>query len=260
MGIGHGDTNGDGFLDIIITHFEGEHDTLWTLNPPVAKARNPVFIDESKAAGIAVDSKPTTGWGVAIADFDLDGHPDIITTNGHLRRERRSRFLYENPPLLWRGRPDGRFENVGEQSGLYGQSTHLGRGLAVGDLDRDGDLDVVIVHHHKPSVILWNDSPRKGRWFALDLKSTKPGGDCIGAWVRVVAGDRAWVQSCDSGGSYISSNATTLNFGLGETKIIDRVEIHWPDAAVEVRTNVMPDTRLRIVQTKTRLSAPTPAP
>ena len=159
MGIACGDTNGDGAPDVVITHFFGEHTTLWRA---VGLSDGRVaFQDQTFEAGVGIDSRPVTGWGVALADFDLDGHLDLIQTNGHIRREPSQIYPYDNPPVLWRNQGDGRFTNVTATAGPYFLANHMGRGLAVGDLDGDGDLDVVVVHYHANSVVLWNETPRQ---------------------------------------------------------------------------------------------------
>ena len=157
MGVAHGDHDNDGLEDVIITHFFGEHATLWRREQTADGAI--IFEDRTQEAGLAVDTLPTTGWGMSLADFDQDGYLDLVMTNGHIRPEPTQLYLYENPPLLWRnsGR-QGRFVNVSISAGPYFKDVHLGRGLADGDLDGDGDLDLVIVHHHAPSVILWNET------------------------------------------------------------------------------------------------------
>jgi hypothetical protein len=237
MGIAHGDHDGDGREDVIITHFFGEHATLWH-DERLADGAT-LFEDRTQEAGLAVDTLPTTGWGLALADFDQDGALDLVVTNGHIRPEPSQTYTYENPPLLWRntGR-GGRFINVSAAAGPFFAGRHLGRGLAAGDLDGDGDLDVVIVHHHAPSVVLWNETPGRGNFLILDLRGAGKNRDAVGAKLVARVGGRTIVRSLAGGGSYLSSHDRRIHLGLGQAGRADHIEIRWPDGRLETRDDV----------------------
>jgi hypothetical protein len=237
MGIAYADVNGDGLEDVIITHFFGEHATLWRKEGLINSSV--IFEDRTQEAGLAIDTLPTTGWGLALADFDHDGFPDLIVTNGHIRPEKGQPYAYENPPLLWRNSGvRGRFVNVTATAGPYFNALHLGRGLATGDLDDDGDLDLVIVHHHARSVILWNETPNQGKSLILDLRGQGKSRDPIGARVVVSAGGMQQVRTYGGGGSYISSHDRRLHFGTGQAMKADSIEVRWPSGQVERQANV----------------------
>jgi hypothetical protein len=231
MGIAHGDSDGDGLPDVMITHFFGEHDTLWRAG--VTTGVGLFYRDQTDESGLAADTRNLTGWGTAFADFDLDGRLDLVATNGHIRREPSQVYVYENPPIMWHNRGGGRFANVTAQAGNYFRGLHMGRGLACGDLDDDGDLDLVVVHHHAPSVILWNESERRGHWLIVKPRGRRPNRDAVGARLTAHVGSTIIVRTVDGGGSYISANGPRVHFGLGEAARVERLEIRWPSGFVE---------------------------
>jgi hypothetical protein len=237
MGIAHGDHDGDGLQDIVITHFFGEHATLWRMDR--AAGGLVLLEDRTQEAGLALDTLATTGWGVILADLDQDGWLDLVATNGHIRPEPSQTYPYENPPLLWRNSGQrGRFLNVSAAAGDYFQARHLGRGLASGDLDGDGDLDLVVVHHHQPSAILWNETEGQGNNLRIDLRGTGKNRDAIGARLVARLADRTIVRSVDGGGSYVSAGDRRIHLGLGTATEVDQIDITWPDGRTERRTRV----------------------
>jgi enediyne biosynthesis protein E4 len=246
MGIAFGDTDGNSLPDIMITHFFGEHDTLWRAN--AGPESGIYYQDQTGEAGLAIDTRPLTGWGTVLADLDLDGHLDLVATNGHIRREPSQLYPYQNPPIIWRNDGSGRFANVTSGAGPYFQALHMGRGLACGDLDGDGDLDLVIVHHHAPSVVLWNESPKKGSFLVVNLQGRGANRDAIGARLTAQIGQHRLVRTIDGGGSYLSTSDPRVHLGLGNATSVDRIDIRWPSGKVETRSNLPVNTSVEWIE------------
>ncbi len=241
MGIAFGDADGDGRPEVVMSHFFDERTTLWRNvggDPPAPAA----FQDQTTEAGLVRASRPVTGWGLALADFDDDGDLDLIQANGHLRREPEQPFVYENPPLLWRNDGKGRFADVSAGAGEYFGKKWVGRGLAVGDLDNDGDVDAVVVHHHGPATILWNETVRAGH-HGLNLKLVGGSGntDSIGGVVTAEFAGHRVVRWVTSGGSYVSSHDGRVHLGTGPSPRIDRLVVRWPSGRQTERKDLPAD-------------------
>jgi hypothetical protein len=244
MGIAYADTNADAIPDILITHLIQEHDTLWRGRRSQQRV---YFQDTTFDAGLAVDSRQYTGWGTVFADFDQDGMADLVVANGHIRPEPGQAMAYENAPLLWHNR-QGRFWNVSALAGPYFKAAHMARGLATGDLDGDRDLDLVVVHHFKNSVVLWNETAHQGSSLLVELHGAGFNRSATGARVFATAGKRTWVRTLDGGGGYLSSNDQRLHFGLGPARTIDRFAVHWLTGHTDSFEGLAVDQTLRLIE------------
>jgi hypothetical protein len=258
MGIAQGDVNGDALQDIIITHYFNERTTLWCR---VAGLPSVFFEDQTQRAGLIDTTKPLTGWGVVLEDFDRDGRLDLMTANGHIRPEPAQTYEWACPTKMFMGLDKARFEDVSARSGPYFQTPHLGRGLAVADLDDDGRLDAVIVHYEEPSVILWNETNLVGQSIRFELLGALPNRDAIGATLTAKGGGRTFVRSVDGGGSYISAGDRRISLGLGDISTLDEVTVRWPSGHTETRRNI-PATggTIRWVEANASSSSPVSTP
>ena len=173
MGVDAEDIDGDGLPELFVTNFQNEYNTLYS------NLGGGTFLDATSFIGLAADSLPWVGWGLRLADFDSDGWPDCFVTNGHVDDNRRALgqpIDYAEPPLLHRNVPldrprtasagsspeQGRWFRLATRDvGPYFAATHVGRGAAFGDLDDDGDLDIVVSHKDGPPAVLRNDTPRR---------------------------------------------------------------------------------------------------
>ena len=228
MGVDAEDLDGDGQPELFVTNFQEEYNTLYK------NLRAGFFLDVTAIFGLAVDSLPWIGWGCALADFDADGWPDIVVANGHIDDNARlfgQPTSYAQPPLLHRNLAGKRFGLANAGAGPYFESDHVGHGLAVGDLDDDGDQDVVISHKDGPPAILRNDTPPAGRWIRLNLVGTRSNRDAIGTLVTVEANGRTIHRQRKGGSSLMSSHDPRLLIGLGSSAEFVRVSIRWPRGA-----------------------------
>jgi len=230
MGIAVGDYNHTGRPSIYTTNFSDEYDDLYRNDG------NWNFTDVSYQSGIALPSLPYVKWGTAFADFDNDGWLDLIAVSGHVYPQVNSLPSgggYREPKLFHLNQTDGTFCDASALAGPALQERRVSRGLAVGDLFNDGNVDVVVGDLDGSPMILKNHGVPSRHWVSFDLAGTKSNRMAIGARVQVVAGGMTQTDEVHSGGSYLSQNDTRLHFGLGSAKKIDRVEIRWPSGAVE---------------------------
>lgn len=247
MGADAEDIDGDGLPEIIVTNFANEPNTLYR------NLGQGLFMDVSAPWGIVAASLPHVGWGTTLTDFDLDGWPDLFVTNGHLDENRHllgEDMKQAEPPLLFRNKNGIKFENVGQGAGPYFNSEHVGRGAAWGDLDNDGDTDLVISHKDGTPAILRNDSPREGRhWLRLKLVGTKSNRDAIGARVELKLGDKMKLVRQRKGGcGLMSTHDPRLTIGLDRAEVIDEITVLWPSGRRTVVSGIKPDQELQIVE------------
>ena len=244
MGVTVGDIQGDGFLDIFVTNFAEDYSVLYR-----GDGRG-FFEDVSEIAGVAGPTFKPLSWGAAFADLDCDGDEDLVVVNGHIypQVDRHPEFglTYAEKSLLLENDGQGRFQDVSAGAGPGFQTARPGRGLAVGDYDNDGDLDLLISNLDAPPTLLRNDTPRRGSFLTVTLEVPPGRGTAIGARVIASAGGRTLIRDLASGESYLSVHDQRLHFGLGSALKVDRLEVRWPDGSRQVLTDVPANQFIRI--------------
>jgi enediyne biosynthesis protein E4 len=233
MGLGVGDYNLDGHLDLFKTHFSDDTHILYR-NDGQGN-----FTDTTKVAGLGVETR-YVGWGAAIADLDNDGRPDLFVVNGAVYPEMEAKlpaYPYKNPRILFRALPNGTFEELIDEAGPGVAAIHSSRGCAFGDFDNDGDLDILIMNMNEPVSLLRNDADPRANWLKVLLTGTKSNRSAIGARVKVRYGPHVQAQEVMSQSSYLSANDRRLHFGLGAVAMA-AIEVRWPSGARQSFANL----------------------
>lgn len=228
MGIAALDLTGDGKLDLFMTHFAEESNTLY-------ENLGGRFADRTHRSGMSRASLEFTGFGLGFADFNQDGNIDLFVANGRVTRRDTGpdgEGQWAEPDQLYRGLGGLRFDEVSPKSGLSQAPKLVTRGAAFGDIDDDGDVDIALLDNHSGVRILANEAPRQGRAITLRLVDAT-GGDALGATATITAGDKTWSQRAMTAYSYCSANDPRVHVGLGDATQVDAVHVLWPDGTTE---------------------------
>ena len=237
MGVTWGDYDNDGLLDLFVTNFDNEHNTLY--KNLGAKG----FLDVSFETKLGAVSKPYVGWGASFEDFDNDGLLDLFVVNGHVYPQIElaksdSQMGFRQQILLHRNTGDGTFNEMSKDAGLRDLPLKSRRGAAFGDLNNDGLIDVLITNLGEPPTVLLNRSDNKNQGVMLKLVQTKNNFDAIGARAILKTDKRSMIREVTAGASYLSQNDLRLHFGLGANEKIESIEIRWSDGTTENVSNI----------------------
>jgi hypothetical protein len=256
MGVDWGDYLHQGRLSMFVTNFVEQGDTLYR------NMGSGEFNDSSHQAQLAQPTYPLVGWGTAFFDMDNDGWLDLFVANGHVYPQVDSvsgGSHYRQPMLLFRNLRDGTFDDVSSVLASFPAAAR--RGAAFGDVNNDGNIDILIMNVGEPPTLLINQGASGNHRVLFKLTGTKSNKLAIGARVTVKAGKVTQLGEVRSGGSYISQNDLRLHFGLGIDTKLDEVEIKWPSGKVEVLRDLPADfiygiTEGEGIQQKTTLPKP----
>ena len=230
MGTIFGDYDNDGLLDLTVSNFQKETNTLYH------NEGSGFFADVTTLAGIGEITYSYLGWGIAFFDYNNDGYKDIFVANGHVLDnitdiDRSTTYPQRN--LLFRNLGDGTFEDVSNQSGSGLTLQKVSRTVALGDYDNDGDLDILVTNWNQTADLLRNDGGNLNNWIQINVVGTKSNKSGIGTRIKLVAGNLKQYQEVQSGGSYLAFSDLRTHFGVGNAKRIDLVEILWPSGHID---------------------------
>jgi hypothetical protein len=242
MGVAFADVDGDGWPDLFVTHLTEELHVLWQ------QTRPGYFKDRTAALGLAAPRYRGTGFGTIFADFDNDGWVDLAVVNGRVSRAQPAAGTglppfwtnYAERNQLFANRGDGRFRDVSTDNPAFCGTAALGRGLAWGDLDDDGGVDLVVSNVAGPAKVYRNVAPGRGHWLMVRALDPELKRDAYGAKVTVRAGGRGRVGLINPGQSYLSSGDPRAHFGLGEVTKVEEIRVDWPSGRPEAEIFACP--------------------
>jgi enediyne biosynthesis protein E4 len=242
MGVDATDYDGDGWQDLFVANIDQEFFSLYH------NEKDLTFTDEPGEIGPA--TQLLSGWGLKFFDYDDDGDPDLLLVNGHpddLIEMKASRVKYKEPLLLFENTGTG-FKNVSAQSGNVFTKQFSGRGMAVGDFDNDGDLDVLISNNGEAPLLLRNEGGNRNNWLGLQLVATKSNPGAAGAIITWQAAGMKRSRLRTAGGSYLSSSDPRELLGLGAASKLENVEIRWPSGKVDKLTDLPVNRYVKVVE------------
>jgi len=245
MGTDFTDLDNDGFPDILTTALPYEYFAFFRNNG------DETFTYSSVTSDLAEISRPFGGWGIHAFDFDNDGSNEVFVATSHVMDNievTQPHLRYLQKPLLMRYQGK-RFVNVSADSGEVFNEAWVARGAAFGDLDNDGDIDIVVSDYRGPAHLLRNEGGNKNHWITLDLVGRKSNRDALGARVKLTTdGGKVQYRTVSTAGSYASANDRRVAFGIGDEKTIQQISIRWPSGIEQVIDNPKLDQILRVVE------------
>lgn len=250
MGVAVDDANGDGRLDLFVTNFHEESNTLYI------QQQAGLFGDLTARALLSEPSFLMLGFGTQFTDMDLDGRPDVVIANGHLVDETDLGVPYRMRPQAFRQLSSGQFDELpASETGDYFANPALGRGLALLDFNRDGKEDFAVTDLSRPASLVINESEGVGNWLSVRLISKSTARDPIGATVKVKCEDSLRYRQLTSGSGYQASNESVLNFGLGDADIVQTLTVKWPSGVEQDYHGIRSGQHIVIVEGSSEVQA-----
>jgi hypothetical protein len=235
MGADTADYDGSGRPHLLVGNFSNQMLGLYH------NEGSGLFVDEAPASAVGRASLLSLAFGVFFFDYDLDGMPDILAANGHIEEEIgrvQPRVQFKEAPLLFHNLGQRKFENASGSVGPDFTRPIVARGAAYADIDRDGDLDVLITTNHGPAYLFRNDGGSRNNFITIRTRGVKSNRDGIGAVVRIQSASRKQWSTVRSGSSYCSASDLALTFGLAKDAVVTAIDVEWPSGAKDHAANV----------------------
>ncbi|RMD93953.1 MAG: CRTAC1 family protein [Calditrichaeota bacterium] len=249
MGVDFGDYDQDGDLDLLVTNFSDDYNTLYRNDG------NGYFSDVTAQSGLKHVSYQTLGWGAHFFDFDNDADLDIFVANGHVYPQAdnpNTYTSYHQRNHLYRNNGHGSFQEIGTQLGSDMKKAQGSRGVAISDFDEDGDLDIFIVNEKGTPNLLKNEGGNRQHWLRIKLIGTKSNRDGIGALVKIITEQKHHIQEVRRNSGYASAQDVRVHFGLGEVMQVDKLLIKWPSGQKQVFEKIDADQYIVITEGKSK--------
>ena len=243
MGIDTADYDNDGDLDIILTHYQAETNTLYQNDG------SGIFWDVTAQTRIGEPTHLPLAWGTGFVDFDNDGWLDLFFANGHLHdnvEDLQEVGVYKQNNQLFHNVGNGTYRDISDKSGDGLRIKKSSRGAIFGDYDNDGDMDILVTNIGDSPDLLRNDTPPINNWISIKMIGKKSNRDAIGAKVELKFGEISKLIEVKSGGSYLSQSQLRPQIGLGTAKIVDQINIHWQHGVQDVIKNIQANQHLTI--------------
>ena len=255
MGVDFGDFDRDGKLDIFVTNFEEKDDNLYHNEGSLG------FNDIAGPAKVAGPSHKLMGWGAGFVDFDNDGLPDMLAANGHIfpQYDAVPGESFAQPFLLYYNKGNRTFDEIATQAGLNDVLLPR-RGAAFGDINNDGNIDMVVYNMGGPPTIFLNETKNSNHRAMFQLIGTKSNRAAIGARITAHVGKISMIEEVRGGSGYLSQNDLRLHFGLGASTVIDSIDITWPNGNHETLSNIPADAIYTIVEGEGKIKSKIPLP
>lgn len=245
MGVDFEDYNNDGWPDVVITDLANQKYALYS------NAGDATFDYSTSTTGLAAISLLHSGWGVRFMDYDNDGWKDLFVVQSHVMdtiQVNEPHLRYRESPLLLWNEKGKKFVDVSSESGEVFQQKWAARGMAIGDIDNDGQLDVVVTENDGPAWVLKNKTPTHNHWITLKLVGVQSNKDGIGARIKITTAAGDQYATVSTAGSYESSSDKRAHFGIGSANVVIQAEIRWPSGIVQVLKNLPADQILTVTE------------
>ena len=247
MGTAFGDWNNDGWLDLTVTNYAQQTNTLYHNDA------DGFFTDATATTKTAQITYPYLGWATAFIDYDNDGYQDLFVANGHLHEnlaELGQEGTYGQRNLLFRNNANSTFTEVSETLGPAMKLEDVSRGATFADYDLDGDIDIVVTNSNTPPRLLRNDGGNRKNWLQIRLTGTKGSTDAIGARVKVTTGKLTQTREVQSGDGYLSQRDLTLHFGIEDYGQVDSIEVRWQNGTEQLIKSVSANQILSLEESR----------